>query len=394
MAEPWTHEDAVAWAASMVAPLGERAREAEELRQLPQATLDDCNAVDAFALVVPERLGGHGLGLRTLTEVTRILAQGCVSTAWTVSFLMLHNWFLVRGREELQRDLLAGATHALVPCPLAPTGRATTVEGGYRVSGRWQWATGVMHGNWVMVNALVESTDGGRPASRFFLAPVDEVTIDDVWHTAGMRATGSNDVVAEDVFVPAHRTIASEELRGEPPPGAALHPEPFVRYPLTPVLVLVAASPALGGAEAAVERFRELVGARVLPYSLGDRQADQQASQIRLADARATVRAARLVWQDAISTLCDTYDAGGSIARAARGPFRLAAAQVVRLSRQAVSTVAEGAGASAYFLDSPLQRIQRDVETLKGHVVYDWDRAASLAGKLELGLEPGPADML
>jgi 3-hydroxy-9,10-secoandrosta-1,3,5(10)-triene-9,17-dione monooxygenase len=67
---------------------------------------------------------------------------------------------------------------------------------------------------------------------------------------------------------------------------------------------------------------------------------------------------------------------------------------VVRLCRQAVSIVAEGSGASVYLLDSPLQRIQRDIEILKGHVVYDWDRAAQLAGKLELGIEPGPADML
>jgi alkylation response protein AidB-like acyl-CoA dehydrogenase len=315
-----------------------------------------------------------------------------VSSAWTLSFLTLHNWFVARGTKALQDDVFAQRPYALIPCPLAPTGTGVRVDGGYEVTGRWQWATGVQHGDWVMVNAMVESDDG--PVSTFCLAPIDDVQVVDVWHTSGMRGTGSNDVVAEGLFVPAHRTITSADLRADDPPGASLSSEPFVRYPLTPVLTAVAAAPALGGAEAAVDQFRSYVTSRVLPYSLGDRQVEQPASQIRLAEALATVRAARLVWQDAIDQICDTYDAGGSIGRADRGRFRLASAHTVRLSLQAVNIVMEGAGASVHFESSPLQRILRDLVTIKGHVVYDWDRAAQLAGKLELGIEPALTDML
>ena len=399
----WTHDDAVAWAESMVEPLSERARETEELRRLPHATIGDCEAVDAFALVSPESVGGHGLGFRSLTEVTRILAHGCVSSSWTISFLMLHNWFVARGPADLQDAVLAGATHAKIPCPLAPTGTAIPVDGGYRITGRWQWATGIMHGNWVMVNTMVDHSAseivggeaaGGPPESRFCLLPIDDVEIVDIWHTSGMRGTGSNDVAATDVFVPEEATLLAADLRGDDPPGFAVHPFPWTRYAFTPVLCMVAASPALGGAEAAVDEFRDRAKKRVLPYSLNDKQAESHGTHIRLAEARSTVRAAHLVWQDAIDTICDTYDSGGSIDRADRAPLRLAAAQVVKLSRAAVNTAAEGAGASVYFSDAPLQRIQRDLETLKGHVVYDWDRVAQLAGKLELGIEPGPADML
>ena len=388
----WTHEDAVGWAESMIAPLAARAVEAEDLRELPKATLDECDAVDAFALLSPTRVGGHGLGFRTLTEVTRLLARGCVSSAWTISFLMLHNWFVARSPRALQDRVFGGRTHALIPCPLAPTGTAVPVDGGYRVTGRWQWATGVQHGDWVMVNTMVEGRDA--PESRFCLAPIDQVDVIDVWHTSGMRATGSNDVACEDLFVPEECTILAADLRGDSPPGAAVHPEPFTSYCFTPVLCLVAASPALGGAEAAVDHFRDLARDRVLPYSLGDRQSEQHGSQIRLSEARATVRAAHLVWRDAIDTICDTYDHGGTIDRRDRGPLRLAAAHVVRLSRQAVTTASEGSGASVYFTSHPLQRIQRDLETLKGHIVYDWDRVAQLAGKLELGADPLPTDLL
>lgn len=386
------HDELMAWAETMVDPLRDRAAQAERLRQLPQSTIDDATDAGLFTMVVPSELGGSGLGLRSLTDSTRVLAHGCMSSAWTLSFLVLHNWFIARGSRQLQAEVFAERPFALIPCPLAPTGTGVPVEGGYEISGRWQWATGVQHGDWVMVNAMIEGEAG--PASTFCLAPIEDVDVDDVWHTSGMRGTGSNDVVADKVFVPENRTITAADLRGDAPPGAELCSAPFVRYPLTPVLTLVAASPALGGAEAAVEEFRTYIQSRVLPYSLGDRQAEQPASQIRLAEALATVRAARLVWQDAIDRICDTYDAGGTIETAERGRFRLAAAHTVRLSLDAVNTVLEGAGASVHFEDSPLQRIARDLLTLKGHVVYDWDRAAQLAGKLEIGMEPAPTDMV
>ncbi|MCP3854849.1 MAG: acyl-CoA dehydrogenase [Actinomycetia bacterium] len=386
------HDELMAWAGEMVGPLRQRAAETEQLRQLPVTTVGEAEAAGYFSMVVPEDAGGWGLGLRSLTQSTRALAHGCMSSAWTLSFLALHNWFVARSPRELQDVLFAPRPCARIPCPLAPTGTATPVDGGYQISGRWQWATGVQHADWVMVNCMVDRD--GAPASMFCLAPIGDVEVEDVWHTSGMRGTGSNDVVADGLFVPEHLTVDAADFRGDSPPGAQVRSDPFVTYPLTPVLALVASAPAVGGAEAAVDLFRDYVKSRVLPYSLGDQQAEQPASQVRLAEARATARAARLVWEDALEELCTVYDAGGQIDRADRGRFRLATAHAVRLSLQAVNIAVEGAGASVHFADSPLGRIHRDMTTLKGHVVYDWDRAAQLAGKLELGLEPVLTDML
>jgi 3-hydroxy-9,10-secoandrosta-1,3,5(10)-triene-9,17-dione monooxygenase len=389
---PMAHAEVIEWANSMVGPLAQRATEAEQLRQLPQVTLDDTDAAGIFKMVVPTEVGGWGLGLRTLTESTRILAHGCVSSAWTLSFLIMHNWFVARGSSELQADLWAERPYVLMPCPLAPTGTAKSVDGGFELTGRWQWATGIQHADWVMVNSMIDRGNG--PESMFCLAPVGDIEVEDVWNTSGMRGTGSNDVIANGVFIPANRTLIAAEWRAETPPGAALTDNPFVSYPVTPVLVLMAAAPALGGAEAAVDLFREQVRSRVLPYSIGDRQAEQPASQVRLAEALATVRAARLVWDDAVNRMCEIHDAGGHLQPAERGQFRLAGAHTVRLSLQAVSILLEGAGASVHFEGSALGRIHRDITTLKGHVAFDWDRAAALAGKLEAGIEPLPTDML
>ena len=390
---PTSHEHLLAWARGMVPVLRERATEAEQRRELPPATIGDALDADLFRMVIPREIGGWGLGLRSLADSTRILAQGCVSTAWTLSFLVMHNWFVVRGPAAARDEVFAERGFALVPCPLAPTGVAERADSGYVVSGRWQWATGVQHGDWVMVNSRVEGEDG-RPRSVFCLLPIDDIDVVDVWQTSGMRATGSNDVVVDRAVVPETRTITANELRGDDPPGARLLSDPFVGYPFTPVLALVAAAPALGGAEAATDHFRASVQGRVLPYSLNERQLEQPAAQMRLAEALATVHAARLVWDDAVDRLIADQDAGRSPAPAERGRYRLAAAHVVRLSLQAVSTIIEGSGASVHFAGAPLGRIHRDLVTLKGHVVFDWDRAAELVGKLELGLEPGPADML
>jgi len=164
--------------------------------------------------------------------------------------------------------------------------------------------------------------------------------------------------------------------------------------PLMSVLALVAAAPALGAAEASLDLFTTRMRDRVLAYTLGDRQADQPAARIRLADATAEVTAAAALWSGAVSNLADAATTDDGVTVEDRGSARLAAAATVRMSRHAISTICEGSGASVYAEDSPLQRIQRDVEVLKGHVVFDWDRSAELAGRIALGMELAPTDMV
>ncbi len=164
-------------------------------------------------------------------------------------------------------------------------------------------------------------------------------------------------------------------------------------HPVPPVLALVASAPALGAAEAAVDLYRQRVQERVLAYTLGDRAREQPAAQIRLATAMSDLASARLRWAAAIDELRDAAEAG-AVPDGLRVDIRLSAAATVRAARAVIGTVCEGAGASVYFTSSPLQRLQRDVEVLKGHVVFDWDRTAELAGRFALGFELGPTDMV
>ena len=183
-----------------VARLAERAQDAERLRQLPAATIDDLNASGFTELLVPARYGGRQADFPAILDPVRRMAHGCASSAWTIGFYALHNWILALFDERAQEEAFATRPF-LAPAPLAPTGRGVPTGEGVRLTGRWSWATGVMHGNWIMVGALCGPDDGIYPALA--LLPAGEIEIEDVWHTDGMRATGSNDVVITDVFVPA-----------------------------------------------------------------------------------------------------------------------------------------------------------------------------------------------
>lgn len=367
--------------------LRDRAAESEAERRVADDVIEAVAEAGLFAAVVPTSLGGHGLGLGTLAQGTRILAHGCPATAWTLSFLMLHAWLLAKFPPDGRTELFADGPAPFAPAPLAPTGRATAVDGGFTVRGRWEWATGVSHSPWVMVHTVQTQPE---VTTWFLVLDRDDVEVDDVWFTAGMRATGSNTIRVEDRFVPARRAIPARAfLDGD----VCVDGDAMARMPVASVLALVAAAPALGAAEAAVDLYQERLAERVLAYSMGDKAAEQPAAQVRLATALSDVVSARTRWEAAIAAVEDAC-AADTVDLDLRVDTRLAAAATVRAARQVLTTVCDGAGASVYFSDHPLQRLQRDVETLKGHVMFDWDRTAELAGRHRLGLGLRPTDMV
>lgn len=373
---------------ALVPRLRERANDAEALRRLPDATIADAGAAGYLGVLTPRRWGGAQGDFATFLEATRRLGHGCASSAWTLSFLSLHAWLLCRFEPRLQEELFAAGPAPRVPAPLAPTGHAKPTDGGFRVRGRWEWATGVMHADWVMVTAL---DPGSGP--RFCVLPRAEVEVEDVWHVSGMAATGSNRIVIDDVFVPAHRTLEIWRIKAGQTPGEAFHPDTTVHWPLGPVLALTAATPALGAAEDALAVFTARMREKLQAYS-GQPQAEVPATHLRLGEALATVRAARLVWDDAIRRLARIGPLGAAAPIDELVAIRLAAAHVVRLANTAADGLAAAAGASAGFLSSPLQRHLRDLQMIRGHVVFDWDRAAQIGGKFALGIEPSPADLV
>jgi 3-hydroxy-9,10-secoandrosta-1,3,5(10)-triene-9,17-dione monooxygenase len=373
-----------------VARLAERAEEAERLRHLPAATVSEFRETELFRLLLPTRFGGLQASFPELLEPIRRMAHGCASSAWTLGFYALHNWLLSLFDPMAQEEVFASGP-VLAPAPLAPTGRGRPVEGGVRLTGRWSWATGAMAADWMMVGALVERQDTIYPA--LVLVPADEVEVDDVWHTAGMRGTGSHDVIVNDAFVPEHRIVGVADVYGGTAPGASWHAAPTYRWPLVPALALTASMPVLGAAERVTELFAERLGVRVLAYS-GVAQKDQPAAQIRLADARIRLRALRALIAETAEGIEQIVVGGGRVSRSVRADARLAAAHTVHESQAIIAGLIGASGASAQFLSNPLQRFKRDVDIAAGHVVFDYDTSRELAGALAIGAKISPIAMV
>lgn len=373
-----------------VARLAERAEEAERLRRLPAATVSDFRQTELFRLLLPARFGGLQASFPELLQPIRRMAHGCASSAWTLGFYALHNWMLSLFDPRAQEEVFASGP-VLAPAPLAPAGRGVPADGGVRVTGRWSWATGAMDADWMIVGALIERADGIDPV--LVVLPADRVEVVDTWHTAGMRGTGSHDLVVDDVFVPEHRLVAVADIYGGTAPGARAHGVPTYRWPMVPALALTASMPVLGAAERVTELFAERLGGRVLAYS-GVAQKDQPAAQIRLGEARVRLCALRAL----IAATADEIEAmvvsGGRVSRSVRADARLAAARTVHECRAIIADLLEASGASAHFLSSPLQRAKRDVDIAAGHVVFDYDTSRELAGALAIGAKISPIAMI
>lgn len=373
-----------------VAQLADRAEEAERLRRLPAATVSDFKQTDLFRLLLPARYGGIQASFPELLQPVRRMAHGCASSAWTLGFYALHNWMLSLFDPRLQEEVFASGP-VLAPAPLAPTGRGVPADAGVRVTGRWSWATGAMDADWMIVGALIERPDRIDPA--LVVVPADQVEVVDTWHTAGMRGTGSHDLVINDAFVPEHRLVAVADIYGGTAPGAREHGVPTYRWPMVPALALTAAMPVLGTAERVTELFAERLSGRVLAYS-AVAQKDQPAAQIRLGDARVRLSSLGALIAKTADDIETIVVSGERVSRSVRADARLAAARAVHESRAIIADLMEASGASVHFLSSPMQRAKRDVDIAAGHVVFDYDTSRELAGALGIGAKISPIAMV
>jgi alkylation response protein AidB-like acyl-CoA dehydrogenase len=369
-----------------LAPMVEaHARQAERERKPVDTVMKAIEATDAYRWFVPRRYGGFEFSLEGFMDVGMILGEACLSTAWVTTFCMEHNWLLGLYNQQAQDDIFGKQPYFIAPGTLAPRGRAVPVDGGYRVTGRWEWGTGVMHADWAMVGALTPSPTSDKLDLCMHLVPMSEVKIIDTWHVAGMVGTGSNDIEVTDVFVPAHRVQNINEMRMGLCPGAKLHGTPTYSMPMMAVLGLTAASPAVGAARKAVQIYRTQLGERLV-YGTTTKQAERPLSQVRLGTLKE--RADDL--EQKLKRIARSTTAWGERREVCpdieRANLRVQIAAVVRESRDIVRDVVEMSGAHAHFLDNPLQRIQRDVHTLSCHTVFDLESAAEQYGRLLLGM--------
>src|SRR5437667_2361883 len=294
-AAPPRFEELLARAEALVPVLRERAPGAEELRRLPDETVADLHSSGLFRMLQPARVGGSELPYRALFELTAVIGRGCGSTAWVLANLAAHHWLLGMWAPEAQDEIWGQSPDNLIGSALIfPRGRAKRVDGGYRLTGRWPFSSGIDAAAWNLFGAIVNDEETGISEPRIFLVPASDYTIIDTWHVIGLAGTGSKDVAAEDVFVPDYRSLAVAQITGGPNPGSGVNQSILYQLPAISLFAFCIAGVSLGIAKGAIEYFTETTRTRTSYYT-GRNLADFVTLQIHLGEAGAIVDAARAV---------------------------------------------------------------------------------------------------
>jgi 3-hydroxy-9,10-secoandrosta-1,3,5(10)-triene-9,17-dione monooxygenase len=387
-----SHSEAVARARSLAPHLRAAASEAESQRRIPEPLVRAFIEAGLVRLLTPRRFGGHELGLDAFIDVVLELAKADGSMGWCFSFFNIHSWLLALLPEAAQQEVWSADPDARIANVNVPAGQAVPTEGGYRLTGTWPWATGILHCGWALLAGIVPPRDGeeaGPPDVRLFLVPKADFQVKETWFVAGQRGTGSNHVAVQDAFVPEHRNVPLVDVREGQAPGSKLHPAPLYQLPFLPPMASSLVAPILGASLGAYEAWREVTRSRSTTYSR-EQVASLSHQQIRMAEVAAELDAAWLLLRRAL----DIMRPGGPLTLQQRVTVRRDYAYAATLCVRAVERLYTASGASANYETNPLQRYWRDVHAMAVHAGINFDAAGENFGRLELGLPLNPKDPL
>ncbi|MCX7310187.1 MAG: acyl-CoA dehydrogenase family protein [Alphaproteobacteria bacterium] len=382
-----TGEVLVARARALAPKLRERAIQAERDRNIPRESIEDYLASGLIHTLQPKRWGGYESDHEVAFNIAIELGKStCGSSAWCLNYLSDHACMLAHFPEEAQHDVWSRDRAACIATSAAPTGKVSLATGGYLLDGRWSWCSGLRHSQWIMIGGLVHREGQHHPDMRLFLVPVSELKQEDTWFCAGLRATGSNTSILDNVFVPEHRSVSFSTLREGHSPGSAVNTNPIYRTPFIAVHSYALLGPALGVARGGYEDFVKWTRQRYLTYTQLA-IAQHVPVQIKVAEVGAQIDAAELLARRSFETARSDYT-GISIEK--RALLRRDWTYAMRLLRDAMDSLIKISGSSGLMEENSIQRCWRDVHAISSHVVMNWDVPAENFGRMEFGLGLNP----
>ncbi|OSJ21398.1 acyl-CoA dehydrogenase family protein [Bradyrhizobium japonicum] len=372
---------------ALVPRLRERAARTEELRHLPTETEKDLHDAGLFRMLQPKRIGGAELDYVALVDCAELLGMADASVAWNLANLASHHWMLGMFAQKAQDLVWDRDPDALIASSfIFPAGRATRVEGGYRLHGSWPFSSGVASCEWNMLASVVYSDDEADGIEyRIFLLPKGDYEVLDTWNVAGLRGTGSCDVEVRDAFVADYMTVAVGDLAGGPTPGSKINPNPLYALPVFSLFPYVLSGVALGNAQVCLDDYAEVARHRVSTYNRA-KLSDFQSTQIKIAEASAKIDAARLIMRSACVNAMEDARRGRIPDMATKTRYRRDGAFSVNLCTDAVSMLFAASGARGLFTTGVLQRQFRDAHAINSHLAFNFDAAGTNYGRVALGL--------
>jgi 3-hydroxy-9,10-secoandrosta-1,3,5(10)-triene-9,17-dione monooxygenase len=366
--------------------LRERAQETEDRRSLPAETVKSLTETGFFRLLQPVRFGGLEADPLTFLEAVRLLAGACGSTGWVASVMGVHNWQLGLFPDRAQQEVWAHDQATRMSSSYAPTGKVSAVDGGYRLTGRWSFSSGCDHATWVLLGGIVPAAEGGQADFCTFLLPAADYRIDDVWNTIGLRGTGSNDIVVDDAFVPAHRALSFNDTAKCVCPGQEVNPGPLYRIPYGSLFPYAITTPIIGMATGAYDAHVTHTRGRVRASYVGVKAAEDPFAQVRVARAASDLDSAWLALATNMRELMEFTTAGERIPMRLRLRTRRDQVRGTELAIAAVDLLFESSGGRAIAVGTPIQRFWRDAHAGRVHAINDPERALSMFGRGEFGL--------
>ena len=368
----------------------ERADETERLRVVPEASIKELEETGFFRLLQPRRFDGYEADPVTFYTAVRDIASACGSTGWVSSVVGVHPWQVALFSDEAQQAVWGSDTATRLSSSYAPTGKATRTEGGYRLSGRWSFSSGCDHCSWVLLGALVFQEDGQVVDFKTFMVPRESYVIHDVWHTVGLRGTGSNDIVVDAVFVPEGFTLSMGDTGRCFGPGQEHNTSDLYKLPFHSVFTSTITTPIIGMARGAYAEHVEMQTKRVRASYIGEKASLDPFAAVRVARASSDIDAAWALLMGNLREQMALVAAGEKIPLELR--LRVRRDQVLGTQRciDAIDVLFESSGGRALAEGSYLQRAWRDAHAGRVHAANDPERALQMYGAHEFGHQVDP----
>jgi indole-3-acetate monooxygenase len=371
-----TAMDALEAARRLAPTIGKSAAEVESARRMPRHLLDELAAAGCFRVLTPTSHGGLGGDLLSAMKVFEALALADASVGWTV-MIGGTSWIDLVGLPRATFDeLFASGRSVIFAGVFNPSGSITAVNGGYKVSGRWSFASGCQHADWLFGNNI-ERIDDGVPHLRMAVFSAGQVVIEDTWNVSGLRGTGSHHFRVDDLLVPPERTLVP--LVDKPCIDAVI-----ARIPPPALISLSIGAIAVGIGQGALNDIVDLAGAKT-PLLSESTLAGNAHFQFELATADAALRAARALLKESAELVWATAAAGSPLSLADRARTRASAVWATSRAAEVVTSAYRAGGGSSLYDVSQLQRRLRDVNALTQHFLVRSDTlttaGAILAGQ-------------
>ena len=374
-------------AIALAPALRERARAAEQLRRLPEQSVDELKAAGMFGVLRAKRHGGAQQSLTSFIDIVAALGKGCGASAWCTGVANAHNWLLALYPEKAQDEVVAGIPDAVVSAVIGPRGKARKNAGGYVIeSGFWPFCSGVPFADWVILGALILDEGGMVVDEGDFLIPASAVEVRDDWDVVGLTASGSNSVTVKNLFVPAHRFLSLRAAMAGESTGAALHEGALYRSAIVPVLALALAPPALGIAEGALDDFIKRLPGKTVAYTQSEVQMDMPTTHMQVGQATVKIDTARMLLHRVAADIEAAAEAGTMPPLRRRAGMRMEIAYAVRLCMEAVETLMLASGGAGIGAANPIQRAWRDLHAINMHGLMGLETNLEMYGRVVLGL--------